>query len=183
MAKALGPGEIAQLAFNAGFRGDSLAIAVAVSLAESGGNPSAFGDVGLQDSTWGPSVGLWQIRSINKQRGTGQGRDQNTNTDAQTNATNAFAISGAGANFGPWSTYKNGAYKKYLTVARQVASGIKGAGNVNYADSMSSSTLPPGQQQGDDRSQLSSQLHTFNAMIGKISPAATIPTTAAGGSI
>ena len=54
----LSPNRVARLAYDAGFRGRDLEVAVAVALAESGGEPKARGDAGLQDRTWGPSVGL-----------------------------------------------------------------------------------------------------------------------------
>jgi len=124
MARVLSAPEIAQIAYNAGFRGSALTTAIAVSLAESGGNASAMGDIGLQDATWGPSVGLFQVRSINKQRGTGGVRDQYVNSDPATNAMAAYKISGGGSNFGAWTTYTKGMYKQFIHVAQLAASGI-----------------------------------------------------------
>ncbi|MGO1052367.1 hypothetical protein [Crossiella sp. CA198] len=118
--------QIAQHAYDAGFRGDRLNTAVAVALAESSGRPGAQGDLTLQNATWGPSVGLWQIRSLNPGRGTAleqTQRDRVANLDPATNATNAFAISGNGTNFGAWSTFTNGDYQRYLDRAR-TASGL-----------------------------------------------------------
>jgi hypothetical protein len=110
----LSPAQIYALARNAGLPAVAATLATAVALAESGGRTDAMGDVGLQDATWGPSVGLWQIRSLKAQYGTGQPRDASRLTDPQFNASSMASISGGGKNFGPWSTYKNGAYKKYL---------------------------------------------------------------------
>ncbi|GAA2844303.1 hypothetical protein [Crossiella cryophila] len=118
--------QIAQHAYDAGFRGDQLNTAVAVALAESSGRPGAQGDLTLQNATWGPSVGLWQIRSLNPGRGTAleqTQRDRVANLDPATNATNAFAISNNGNNFGAWSTFTNGDYQRYLDRAR-TASGL-----------------------------------------------------------
>lgn len=55
-SSALSAEEIAQAAFNAGFRGEDLAISVAIGLAESRGNPMAHNTDGLDDS-----YGIWQI--------------------------------------------------------------------------------------------------------------------------
>src|SRR5437016_3461076 len=103
--------QIARYAYDAGFRGDTLNTAVAVALAESHGRTGAIGDTTLQNATWGPSVGLWQIRSLNAGHGTAAERslrDAQANTDPATNARHAYAISGHGRNFHPWSTYTGG---------------------------------------------------------------------------
>ena len=70
----LSPAAIYTLARNAGLSAAAATTATAVALAESGGRTDAVGDVGLEDATWGPSVGLWQIRSLKAQSGTGQPR-------------------------------------------------------------------------------------------------------------
>lgn len=132
-ADALTPKDIAQIAFNAGFRGEALTIATAVAMAESGGRPTAQGDVGLQNATWGPSVGLWQVRSLNGAPA-GSSRDANANADPSKNASSAYEISGGGSNFHPWSTYTNGAYTRYLSVAQQAADGISTEDTINPMD-------------------------------------------------
>jgi hypothetical protein len=117
--------QIAQYAYAAGFRGDSLTTAVAVALAESHGDTGIHGDVNLQTGTWGPSVGLWQIRSLNPGHGTAAEqalRNAQANADPATNARHAYQISHQGNNFRPWSTYTNGAYRNYLNQARAASS-------------------------------------------------------------
>lgn len=80
------------------------ATAYAVAMAESSGNPSAFGDQAL-----GYSVGLWQINLCHH---------QNYNAldlfDPGNNADAALEISNGGTYWYPWSTWKNGDYKAYL---------------------------------------------------------------------
>jgi hypothetical protein len=105
---------IAQVAAAAGFSGPDLATAVAIALAESGGNPNAVGDRTLAPNR-GPSIGLWQInigRNANPQFA-------NWNlTDPQTNANAAFAIYSAIGGFGTtrgWTTYTSGDYAKFLS--------------------------------------------------------------------
>jgi hypothetical protein len=104
----LDPATIAQYAANAGFSGPALQTAVAIALAESGGNPNAVGDLNL-----GTSVGLWQINL----RAHPEFANVNLR-DPQTNANAAFAIyTAAGSSFSPWSTYKSGAYQAFLSAA------------------------------------------------------------------
>ena len=126
--------QVAQYAYDAGFRGDALTTATAIALAESHGDSSQVGDVGLQNGTWGPSVGLWQIRSLNPGHGTAAEqamRNQTANLDPATNAQNAYSISHRGSNFNPWSTYTGGAYRQFTnragTAAGQVHTGQQGS--------------------------------------------------------
>ena len=108
--------EVYALARGAGLDPASAVIATAVATSESGLRTDAIGDVGLEDATWGPSVGLWQIRSVKAQSGTGGTRDATRLTDPTFNAASMAAISGWGKNFTPWSTYtsQNGKTPAYL---------------------------------------------------------------------
>jgi hypothetical protein len=115
--------EIAQLAAGAGFTGPDLHTAIAVALAESGGDTDAIGDVALQTATYGPSVGLWQIRSVNPGHGgwfDQAHRNQQANMDPATNAANAYAIQQR-YGWGQWSTYTGGQYRQFLDRARNAA--------------------------------------------------------------
>ena len=108
----LGASDIARFASNAGFQGDDLATAVAVALAESGGDPSAHGDLSLPGSG---SYGLWQIYA-HAHPEFGPNFDQLF--DPQTNANAAFSVfSAAGNSFSPWSTFKGGQYAAFLSDA------------------------------------------------------------------
>lgn len=109
----LTPAQISQYAQGAGFRGQGLNTAIAVALAESGGNTLAYNPETAAGTPVGSgSRGLWQIY--------GKAHPQ-YNSDAAYEPTNnaraAFAISGSGTNFQPWSTYTNGDYRKYLSQA------------------------------------------------------------------
>jgi hypothetical protein len=126
--------QIAQYAQQAGFSGLGLVNAVAVALAESGGDPGAhcLNCAGVPED----SQGLWQI-NLNAHP-----QYQGINMyDPLTNAKAAFAVSSGGSNFNPWSTFTNGAYKKYLGVASNVLGLIGGAagGAVGGASSAVSS--------------------------------------------
>lgn len=127
MTNMLTDAQIAQHAYAAGFRGDALNTAIAVALAESRGDADALGDIGLQTRKWGPSVGLWQIRSLNDGYGTAreqQQRDQTANTDPATNARNAYAISNQGTDWGAWTTYTSNRHQGFLDRARAASAAV-----------------------------------------------------------
>jgi hypothetical protein len=126
--------QIAGYAHSAGWTGSDLVVAVAVALAESSGNPSALGDVGAENAEWGPSVGLWQIRSLNAEKGKGTLRDEIANRDPQTNANHAYSIWKT-QGWGPWSAHNNKSYLLYMPIAS--------AGASDYY------TVNPGQAAGD----------------------------------
>lgn len=98
-------------------------VAVAIAMAESGLNPNAEGDVTIQTSTWGPSVGLWQVRSLKADSGTGRTRDASRLKDPAFNAKSMAEISNGGTNWSPWSVYTSGAYRSNLN---PVASAVAG---------------------------------------------------------
>jgi hypothetical protein len=98
-----GIGQIRSLAKRVGFPNPNLAAAVA--MAESGGDPAAWGDRDL-----GGSYGLWQIHHPS--------HPQYPISKLKTreyNARAAFAISGGGRNWSPWTTFRNGDYKAFLS--------------------------------------------------------------------
>lgn len=107
-------------------------IQTAIDLAESGGNDQAIGDVALENSTWGPSVGVSQIRTLKAQTGTGSWRDINWLMGSLPNqAAASYQISQAGSDFTPWSTYDSGAYQQYMGQAEQAAAQV-GSGSAGY---------------------------------------------------
>lgn len=114
MTSSLTIRQIYDLAIGAGLTPDAAVTATAVSLAESSGNPANVGDVGLETSTWGPSVGLWQVRSVKAETGKGTTRDVSHLTDPTYNAQSMATISAHGTNWEPWTTYTNGAYRGFL---------------------------------------------------------------------
>lgn len=112
--------DTAKVAYQAGFRGSNLVIAVAIAGAESTFNPKATGDLAIQDAKWGPSVGLWQIRTLKPgSLHLEPIRDIRDLYDPLKNAQAAFAISKGGTNFKPWSTYINNAYQHYQDLATE----------------------------------------------------------------
>jgi peptidoglycan hydrolase CwlO-like protein len=113
----LTPEQIAVVAQRAGFKGENLVIAVAVALAESGGNASAQGDVAI-----GGSFGLWQIYCVaHPDLIPPWNPDAVAWYDPYQNAQWAYKISG-GSNWRPWSTYKHGTYERHMAAAQAAVS-------------------------------------------------------------
>lgn len=129
----LSPEQVTEVAWRAGFRGEALTTIVAICGAESSYDTEALGDTTITSATWGPSVGLAQIRSLNAERGTGSDRDQDANLDPYHNLVSAFHISGGGANFRPWSTFTNGAYQRFIGDAAGPAGTITARGGTPNA--------------------------------------------------
>lgn len=115
----LSPAQIAQHARNAGVTNPAaLALAVAVALAESGGNPRAT----HQNSDRHRSVdyGLWQINGYWHPQ-----YDKGQLLDPAYNARAMAAISKNGTDWTPWATVANGRYRDKIDVA---AAGVADAG-------------------------------------------------------
>lgn len=98
----LSASDIAQYAAGAGFAGDDLVTAIAIALAESGGNPRAYNPETAAGAPEGKgSFGLWQIY-LNK-------HPEFAALDLYEPAANAAAAftvyQAAGNSFRPWSTF------------------------------------------------------------------------------
>lgn len=104
---ALTPQEIAGYAKAAGFPQSELQTAVAVALAESGGNPGA---VNRANSNGSVDYGLFQINTVH-----GSLLTQGDKFNPADNAKMAFTVwSRAGNKWTPWSVYKSGRYRAYI---------------------------------------------------------------------
>lgn len=99
---ALSKNQIEQLWIREGGNPHAAAMAAAIALAESGGNPGAINNKNTDGSI---DRGLFQINSVH-------GRQSTTNLAANVRA--AIAISNNGRNWRPWVTFQNGAYKAHL---------------------------------------------------------------------
>lgn len=117
-AGTLTPAGIATLALEHGCAPEAAVVATAIAMAESGGSPSAQGDIGLMTATWDWSAGLWQIRGLRAERNTGGLRDSVANHGVQKNAAAMYAISNGCSDWTPWSTFNNGAYLQFTDLAR-----------------------------------------------------------------
>ncbi|MCA1572464.1 MAG: hypothetical protein LC798_19625, partial [Chloroflexi bacterium] len=112
------PAEVYRLAVGAGLGHEASITATAIAWAESGLNPTAVGDSALVDDTWGPSYGLWQVRSLHEHHGTGKERDGVRLPEPAFNARSMASISRYGANWTPWSVFKNGKYRQHLDAVK-----------------------------------------------------------------
>ena len=110
--------QLSALALYVGCSPAEAPIAAAIAAAESGGNPGAQGDISLMDGTWDWSQGLWQIRGLRSERGTGGLRDSLANANPEKNARAMYTISSGCHDWSPWSTYTSGAYLNYLGMSK-----------------------------------------------------------------
>jgi Lysozyme like domain/Bacterial TSP3 repeat len=111
----LSPSQVFTLLLQGGFPPDKARVMTAIAQAESSLNAGALGDVNLETAQWGPSVGLFQIRTLKAETGTGSDRDiQRLLNNPAEQVKAAMDISNKGNNFGPWSTFKSGAYLQFL---------------------------------------------------------------------
>lgn len=127
---------IAGYARSAGFNGTGLTMAIAVALAESGGDPNAQGqNRNGQGVVTSVDRGLWQINSVYHPEVSDQCA---YNPGCAAGA--AFNISQRGLNWRPWSTFINGSYKQYMSRASVAASGT--GGNVVSPNQNTKGTAP-----------------------------------------
>jgi LysM repeat protein len=129
----LGDRQIAQHVIAAGFVGEQRAVGVAVVLAESAGVTDVLGDTTIQTAVWGPSVGLFQIRSLHVDRGTGRTRDEVANLDPATNAAHARVIFLERQAWTPWSTFLHNSYLQFMQRARTAVESSGGQGEIEDA--------------------------------------------------
>jgi hypothetical protein len=113
----LTPEQIKGYASKAGFSGNDLDIAVAVALAESGGNTKAYNGNGKDRS-----YGLWQINMYGDMGPARQRQFALPSYDAlyqpEVNAKAAKAIHKSQGWSRGWTTYANGAYLKHMEKAK-----------------------------------------------------------------
>lgn len=129
------PIEIMRDLLAAGFDRSQAIIMTAIGLAESGGNDTAIGDTNLQTSTWGPSVGIFQVRTLKQKTGTGDDRDLAALMgDSARQATAAWDISHKGTDYTPWSVYTSGKYQQYLSAAQNAAAQLSDTGMTPVVD-------------------------------------------------
>ena len=106
-APRLALSQIGEVAEQAGFSGAGLAMAIAVALAESGGDPLATD----HDTNGTVDRGLWQINSVH--RAYSAACDYAPSCAARA----AYAISAHGRDWSPWVTYQRGEEIAYLPEA------------------------------------------------------------------
>lgn len=124
---ALTAAEVYAAAVKAGFAPDDAVTITAIAGAESGWNPRAYNPRPPDNS-----YGLTQVNMIGslgpaRRRQFGLASNEAL-FDPLTNLRAAYAISGGGRSWTPWTTYTSGSYRKYLPAAQAAASGGGGAG-------------------------------------------------------
>ncbi len=111
--------QIAAAAQSAGFSGNHLAVAIAVALAESGGDPTATN----KNNNGSTDYGLWQINSVHAAL-----LRQGSWSNPADNARMAYAVyKQAGSSFSPWVAYKNGTYLAFMARAAVAMRFVAGA--------------------------------------------------------
>jgi hypothetical protein len=133
--------QVYALARGTGLSQQQAIIATAIAAAESGLNPAAVGDTSLTNATWGPSVSLWQVRTLKADTGTGRNRDIQLVSQPGPNARAMYEISNGGRSWSPWSTYNDEKYRDFIAAATAAAGGSTGATPAPIA----SATYPTGQ--------------------------------------
>lgn len=112
--------------------------AAGVAFYESGWRTDAKGDTTITTQKWGPSVGLWQIRSLNADYGTGRHRDERANTDPVHNARAMVSISGGGDTWTPWSVTRSdlpqGRPEDVAAKAAEVTQEVAGLMDISVTD-------------------------------------------------
>jgi Lysozyme like domain len=108
---------VAQAAKDAGFTGNDLVIAIAVSKAESDWRPKARN--GNTNGTL--DCGLFQINSVHKQL-----LKKHDCYDPKANAQMARAVwKQSNGSWSPWVTYQRGKHLAFITEARSLAAGVR----------------------------------------------------------
>lgn len=119
---------IAGVLLNAGFTGAALTTAVAVALAESGGDPNAHN---TNAKTGDNSYGLLQINMLGSMGPERRAKFNLKNNEElfnpSTNARVGYGLYKARGSFGDWSTYNHGTYLRYMARAQKAVKENGGA--------------------------------------------------------
>lgn len=124
--------QVAHFAYNAGFRGEALAVIVAIAYGESTHDAHAVGDdtrekVGPKWEVNEQSTGLWQVHYRPSRDRGNPARDPAKNLDPAHNAATAYSLSRGGARFSDWTVFNDGLHKQYLERARVAAAAVTAA--------------------------------------------------------
>jgi hypothetical protein len=118
---------LAAIAMAAGCAPWQAVFATAIAFGESNGRTDAVGDVALQNGTWGPSLGPWQIRSIWAENHTGGTRDGHALlTNVWHNAASMVAISSGCNDWRPWTVARLGRHLEHLPAAIDGVLAVRG---------------------------------------------------------
>jgi hypothetical protein len=146
----LTPYQRAAAAYAAGFRGQALQTAVAVSMAENtSGNPTTInhGYTLANGNQSENSVGLTQINTLAHPQYSVSWLQNPVN-----NFTAAYSVSRGGTNFGPWTSFAKGLYVPFLSTAKFAVDNVLN----NPAQAMNTAKSLGGSSSGSNSSSLSS---------------------------
>lgn len=118
---------LAAIAMAAGCAPWQAVFATAIAFGESNGRTDAVGDVALQNGTWGPSLGPWQVRSVWAENHTGGVRDGHALlTNVWHNAASMVAISSGCNDWRPWTVARLGRHLEHLPAAIDGVLAVRG---------------------------------------------------------
>lgn len=115
---------IANLYIHGDMRGENLITLAAIAECESNRWPNAIGDNHLTNSKWGPSYGIWQVRSINDAARTGAPRDPDALQTSVAHQAWAASEVWRSQGFKAWTCYVNGHHRGLIETVRQAAAEI-----------------------------------------------------------
>lgn len=143
MAK-LTPQQVYQLLTAAGFDPAAATTMTAIAGGESGWDTTSTGDLGLTNPSWGPSYGLFQVRTLKGDTGRGTDRDITWLSGSPANqAKAAYDISRGGRDFTPWTVYTTGKYRDFLGQAQGVSGVTGGAAGISGTPTFSQTGWGP----------------------------------------
>jgi hypothetical protein len=144
MADKLSASQIFSALVDGGFSREQARTMTAIAQAESARDPGAVGDVALQNRTFGPSVGLFQIRTVKAETGKGTDRDiEHLTGNVQAQVKAALNISNNGTNFRPWSTFTSGSFRKFLDTPLQAGVDLPAGSSATVVPAAADRTADP----------------------------------------
>jgi hypothetical protein len=157
----LTPQQIAGHAQAAGFPPDQIVTAVAVALAESGGETTATN----RNSNGSTDYGLWQINTVH-----GALLNQGDKFNPLDNAKMALTVyARAGNKWTPWSVYKSGTYRAQLNTATLAARNpVPPAGAANASPGEAPTTTVPASSPLDMLGPIGSALGSITSVLDKV---------------
>lgn len=145
--RKLTPKEVAQYAYNAGFRGDDLIKAVAIAGAESGFNTGALNPNGKDNSFGLMQMNMYGDLGPSRREQWGLSSDEEL-YDPATNMRAAYSLYSSTKGFSHWTTFTGGKYNDYMDQARTAVTSMNLGDPVSFGDSPSRAVVPAGSAGG-----------------------------------
>lgn len=103
--------QINQALIDAGFTPSEAHQMLAIAHGESGLRLDAIGDTALQNAKWGPSVGLYQIRTLIHPSSLCRTREYLTSLENQSRCAHEIFL---GQGWRAWTVFRNGTYRTWM---------------------------------------------------------------------